>query len=98
MMFLVDYSGSVCEWNVTLAYRPEEPEYPLIPLYLPPADRFPPEFLSVWIDMMAEVLPADLTAQTIMEASENGVPRVVYQAICDHCGLSWEGEMTKWLV
>jgi len=98
VMFLVDYSGCVCNWEVALAQQPDEPEYPRIPLHLPPAGRFPSEILGFWIDIAAEVLPADLTAQEILEASEDGVPQIVYQAICDHCGLSWEGELMQWLV
>lgn len=97
LMFLVDYSGCVCNWNVTLAQQPDQPEYPRLPLYLPPASRFPPDALDFWIDMAAEVLPAGLTAQMVLEASENGIPQIVYQAICDHCGLSWEGELKRWL-
>jgi hypothetical protein len=98
VMFLVDYSGCVCSWDVALAQQFEDPEYPRVPLYLPPADRFPSDTLDFWIDIAAEVLPADLTAQVILEASENGVPQIVYEAICDHCGFSWEGELIKWLV
>jgi len=97
LMFLVDYSGCVCDWDVTLAQQPSQPEYPRIPLHMPPASRFPPDVLDFWIDMAAEVLPAGLTAQIVLEASENGIPQIVYQAICDHCGLSWEGELARWL-
>jgi hypothetical protein len=98
VMFLVDYSGCVCDWDVALAQQPEDPEYPRIPLHLPPAGRFPSEILGFWINIAAEVLPADLTAQEILEASEDGVPQIVYQEICELCGLSWEGDLMKWLV
>lgn len=97
LMFLVDYSGCVCNWDVTLARQSDQPKYPRIPLNLPPADRFPPDVLDSWIDMAAEVLPAGLTAQIVLEASENGIPQIVYHIICGHCGLSWEGDLTKWL-
>lgn len=98
VMFLIDYSGCVCDWEVALAQKPDAPEYPRIPLRLPPPARFPSEMLSFWINVAAEVLPADLTVQEIMKMSEDGIPQIVYQAICDRCGLSWEGELTKWLV
>jgi len=98
LMFLVDYSGCVCNWDVALAQQPDQPEYPRIPLHLPPAGRFPPDVLDVWIDMAAEMLPVGLTAQVLLEASENGIPQIIYHIICDHCGLSWEGELAKWLV
>jgi hypothetical protein len=98
LMFLVDYSGCVCNWDVALAQQPDQPEYPRIPLHLPPADRFPSDVLDFWIDMAAEMLPAGLTAQTLLAASENGVPQIIYHVICDRCGLSWEGDLIKWLI
>jgi hypothetical protein len=98
MMFLVDYSGCVCNWDVTMAHQPEEAEYPRIPLQLPSASRFPSEFLRAWFDKSDEVLPGDLKVEEILAAAESGVPQIVYRAICDHCGLSWEGELMKWLV
>jgi hypothetical protein len=48
--------------------------------------------------MAAEMLPAGLTAQLLLAASENGIPQIVYHIICDHCGLSWEGDLIKWLI
>lgn len=98
LMFLVDYRGRVCNWDVALAQQPDQPEYPRIPLHLPPASRFPPDVLDFWIDMAAEMLPAGLTAQILLAASENGIPQIVYYIICDHCGLSWEGELARWLI
>lgn len=98
LMFLVDYSGCVCNWDVALAQQPDQPEYPRIPLNLPPADRFPPDVLDSWIVGEIELLPAGLTAQTLLAASKNGIPQIVYHVICDHCGLSWEGELAKWLI
>jgi hypothetical protein len=98
LMFLVDYSGCVRDWNVPLAKIPEPPDYPQRPLSLPPVDPIPEMVIDIWIDIAADILPAGLTAQTLLELSENGVPQFVYHAICDHCGLSWEGDMIQWLI
>jgi hypothetical protein len=97
LMFLVDYSGCVCNWGVKLARQADQPEYPLVPLQLPAAGRFPLYELDSWIDFAAEVLPAGLTAQALLGASYNGIPQFVYDTICDRCGLSWEGELKRWL-
>jgi len=98
LLFLVDYSGCVCRWNnFALARQSDQAEYPHIPLHLPPAGRFAPDAVGFWIDMAAEILPSGLTSQLLLAASDNGIPQMIYHTICDHCGLSWEGELVKWL-
>ncbi|MFP4121350.1 hypothetical protein [Coleofasciculus sp.] len=99
LMFLVDNCGSVGQSNVRLAENFEQPEYPL---RLPPASLFPREALDEWIDnlsMSSQLqIPAGLTAKVLLERSDNGVPHYVYEEICRHCGLSWEGVLAKWLI
>ncbi len=101
LMFLVDNCGSVCQSTVRLAEQCEHPEYPRIPLRLPPASPFPPDALDEWMDMViafTEVqIPAGLTSQILLERSNNGVPQYVYEEICRHYGLNWEGVLAKWL-
>jgi transcriptional regulator with XRE-family HTH domain len=95
LMFLVDYCGSVCKSNVRLAEQSEHSEYPRLPLRLPPASPFPLDALDEWIDNLSissqVQIPAGLTSQILLERSSNGVPQYVYEEICKHCGLSWEG-------
>lgn len=98
LMFLVDYTGCVCNSDVTLVRQADQPDYPRIPLHLPPAGRFPPDVLDFWIDTAAEILPAGLSAQALLTASDNGIPQLIYETICDLCGLSWEGDLAKWLI
>lgn len=99
LMFLVDNCGSVDRSNVRLAEEFERPEYPL---RLPPARSFPPDALEEWVEMaiaFREVqFPHGLTSQILLEKSNNGVPQYVYEEICKHCGLSWEGVLAKWLI
>ncbi|EDX78652.1 Helix-turn-helix domain protein [Coleofasciculus chthonoplastes PCC 7420] len=99
LMFLVDNCGSVGQSNVRLAENFEQPEYPL---RLPPASLFPREALDEWIDnlsMSSQLqIPTGLTANVLLERSDNGVPHYVYEEICRHCGLSWEGVLAKWLI
>lgn len=102
LMFLVDNSGSVCESNILLAKQFNEPEYPRIPLHLPPVSPFPPDVLDDWIDMVTAMesmrIPTGLTAKILLEKTENGVPEFVYEEICCHCGHTWEGGLAKWLI
>lgn len=102
LMFLVDNSGSVCKSNILLAKQFDQPEYPRIPLHLPPVSPFPPDVLDDWIDMVtafADVqMPAGLNSQTLLEKSDNGIPQFVYEEICCHWGHSWEGGLAKWLI
>ncbi|MEP0857783.1 helix-turn-helix domain-containing protein [Trichocoleus sp. DQ-U1] len=101
LMFLVDYCGSVCQTSVRLAEQCEHPEYPRLPLCLPPASPFPLDALDEWIDNLSissqVQIPAGLTSRILLERSSNGVPQFVYEEICKHCGLSWEGVLAKWL-
>ncbi|WP_226579798.1 XRE family transcriptional regulator [Microseira wollei] len=102
LMFLVDNSGRVCESNILLAKQFDEPEYPRIPLHLPPVSPFPPDVLDDWIDMVMAMesmqIPTGLTSKILLEKTENGVPEFVYEEICCHCGHSWEGGLAKWLI
>lgn len=102
LMFLVDNSGSVCESNVLLAKQFDEPEYPRIPLHLPPVSPFGLDVLDDWIDMVTAMesiqIPTGLTAKILLEKTKNGEPESVYEEICSHCGHSWEGGLAKWLI
>ncbi|MDZ8236677.1 MAG: SAV_2336 N-terminal domain-related protein [Nostoc sp. ChiQUE01a] len=101
LMFLVDNNGSVCKSDILLAEKYNEPNYPLMPLNLPPISPFSVDVLNDLLDRVAMIpklqLRAELTAQTLLEKTENGVPEFVYEEICDFCGHSW-GELAKWLI
>lgn len=101
LMFLIDNSGSVCQSNIVLATQYKQPEYPRIPLQLPPVSRFPPGILDDWLDdatAFSDVqMPAGLTSQDLLKNSDNGIPQYVYEEICRQCGHDWEGELAKWL-
>ncbi|NEP61053.1 MAG: XRE family transcriptional regulator [Symploca sp. SIO2G7] len=102
IMFLVDNCGSVCQSQVMLAKQFHEPEYPRIPLHLPPVSPFPLEILKDWLRDIKVYhdlhLPTSLTYQRLWEESDKGVPQFVYEEICRHFDLSWEGDLAKWLI
>lgn len=102
LMFLIDNSGSVCQSNIVLAKQCEQPEYPRIPLHLPPVSPFPSDVLDDWIDTVTAMetmqRAVGLTSQVLLEKSDNGIPEFVYEEICCHCGHDWEGGLAKWLI
>ncbi len=103
LMFLVDNEGKICQSEITLAEEFEPLNYdPCIPLRLPPASPFTLEILEDWFDLAISfgefTIPAGLTAQVLYEKSDRGIPQYVVETICDHCGLSWEGGLAKWLI
>ena len=103
LMFLVDNCGKVCQSEVTLVEIFDPINHnPFIPLSLPSASAFTLEMLEDWLDyaigLSQFTMLEKLTAQTLYEKSDNGIPQYVVETICEHCGLSWEGGLAKWLI
>lgn len=102
LMFLVDNNGSVCQSDILLAQKYNEPQYPLMPLNLPPISPFTLEILDELIERVTTIpelqMSVELTAQILLEKTENGIPELVYEEICELCGHSWEGGLAKWLI
>ncbi|MBD2205546.1 XRE family transcriptional regulator [Calothrix sp. FACHB-1219] len=102
LMFLVDNCSNVCKSQIKLAKQFDEPEYPRLPLYLPPVSPFSTDVLKDWLSDMKVFrdlqIPSDLTYQRLWEKSDNGIPQFVYEEICTHFDLSWEGDLAQWLI
>jgi inactive STAND len=101
IMFLIDNKGTVCSKSgISLAWQLNQPEYPEIPLHLPPVSRFPQDKLQDWLSMAqaAQVVPENLCAETLLVESQGGVPELIYQKICQSCNTSWEGNLAQWLI
>ncbi len=94
LLFLIDFDGHIHESNIKLLDRVEEMTNSYTPIKLPIICEFPENELEFWIDSAAEVLPTNLKASELMSTTENGIPELVYEKICEYCGLSWEGEIT----
>lgn len=95
LLYLTDYTGHVCRSNIPFrAYDSKwQPDY--MPLLLPPAGPFPPLELEIWIDAATEVLPSGLPVSMLLSEPYRGIPELVYEKICQHCGISWEGELAR---
>lgn len=100
IMFLVDNKGKVCQSGIPLAWQVCQPEYPRIPLHLPPITRFSQKKIDEWLDRptVAEIVPECLSVETLLNESQGGIPELVYKKICEDYGCSWEGELAKWLI
>jgi hypothetical protein len=93
LLFLVDYAGTVCQSDMPLAQHPHDLRTVAWPLLLPTIEPFPELELEIWLDAAAEVLTSGLSVGTLLSEPYNGIPEFVYEKICEHCGLGWEGEI-----
>ncbi len=95
LLFMIDYRGQVCDSDLTLCHQLEDLLIGPHPLVLPAAVPFPELEIEIWIDAAAEVLPSGLSIEELLAATENGIPELIYDKICHHCGFSWEGEIAR---
>ena len=93
LLFLVDYAGELCQSNLVLCKDPYDLHAASVPLLLPAIEPFPEVELEIWVDSAAEVVPTGLSVHALITAPHSGVPELVYEEICKHCGFSWEGEI-----
>ena len=103
LMFLIDYEGFVGDWEVPFAEKLNSNWESQTPLKAPMITEFSDNDLTDWIETEYDKLPPVLTAkvdntvQTILTNSENGIPELALEAICDRCGCDWYEESEKWL-
>ncbi|MBK1989693.1 hypothetical protein A0J48_019505 [Sphaerospermopsis aphanizomenoides BCCUSP55] len=100
VMFLIDNKGGVCKSGISLADEVNHPQYPKIPLSLPPGTQFPRTKLASWLRVAVrdKVVPESLCIDTLLADSQEGVPELVYKRICEYCNTSWEGDLAQKLI
>lgn len=100
VMFLIDNKGGVCKSGVSLAEEVNHPQYPKIPLSLPPSTQFPRTKLASWLRVAVrdKIVPESLCVDTLLADSQEGVPELVYERICQYCNTSWERELAQKLI
>jgi hypothetical protein len=103
MMFLVDYKGTIGEWEFPFIDQVDNVWEVQSPVRAPKLIEFSADNLSGWLEDHRDRLPAELTkdidrtVEMILEQSDNGVPEFAFDEICIRCGCDWEEESKKWL-
>ncbi|MFK8182541.1 MAG: hypothetical protein AB8B99_04145 [Phormidesmis sp.] len=103
LMFLVDYEGCVGEWEVPFAEKLDAAWEASVLLKAPIITEFSDGDLLDWIEREYDKLPPALTEkvddniQAILADTENGIPELVLDVICNYCGCDWYEESKKWL-
>ena len=103
LMFLIDYEGCVGDWEVPFVEKLNSNWEPQTPIKSPMITEFSDDDLIDWIDTEYDKLPDGLTArvdntvQAILANSDNGIPELALDIICDRCGCDWYEKSEKWL-
>ena len=97
LLFLVDTADSLEKWNIPVAKQPDQPWESHIPIELEKLTPFSFDVLDSWIEYEVDTLPSTLTAQAILDNSENGIPEFVLDHICSLFGYDWP-ELVKYRV
>lgn len=105
LMFLVDYTGRMCDQNIDVTETYNVSWNPQNPIKLPILNKFTDTVLSGWLANALDALPLEFinenemanTVQSILENSEGGTPEYVFDEICSLCDRDWEEETKKWL-
>ncbi|NJL63336.1 MAG: hypothetical protein HC903_17755 [Methylacidiphilales bacterium] len=103
LMFLVDYTGRMCNQNIDVTETYNVSWNPQNPIKLPMLNKFTDTVLNGWLVNAVDALPLELinetdnTVQSILKNSEDGTPEYVFDEICSLCDRDWEEETKKWL-
>ncbi|WP_341737619.1 CHAT domain-containing protein [Microcoleus sp. CAWBG640] len=103
LMFLIDHSGCVEDWNLDFADTLYPSWEPHIPVKLPKITLLCEKDLQLWIEYSIDELPLKLTTQVeesvrdILESSEGGLPQLALYRICDLCDCNWYEWEKIWL-
>ena len=100
LMFLVDYQGKVGKLNLPFIEKLDAVWNPQWPLLAPKIEDFSDDELRDWLEHEGDSLPVDFNneeviIQEILKNSENGIPELVLQEICDRCDCDWYEELEK---
>ena len=103
LLFLVDYRGAIEQWKFPFVEQVDDDWEPHTPIRTPKLIEFSYEDLSEWMEDHRDRLPSefvndiDSMVASILEESDNGIPEIAFDEICDRCGCDWEEESKKWL-
>lgn len=102
LLFLVDHAGCVGEWSPPFVEKIDTTWEPRLPVRSPKLSEFSGDDLFDWLEIESDELPPEFRneeaiVEEILEESEDGIPELVLQEICERCGCDWYEELQKWL-
>ncbi|MBE7383828.1 MAG: trypsin-like peptidase domain-containing protein [Leptolyngbya sp. SIO1E4] len=102
LLFLVDHDGCVGEWSPTFVEKIDTTWEPKLPVRSPKLSEFSGDDLFDWLEIESDELPPEFEneeaiVEEILAESEDGIPELVLQEICERCGCDWYEELQKWL-
>lgn len=102
LMFLIDYQGLVGDWDAPFVEKIDSSWSPQLPVRSPRLEEFSDNELLDWITDESDELPPEFRneeqiVEQILENSDDGIPELVLQEICDRCGCDWYEELERWL-
>ena len=103
LMLLVDYGGCVEQWKIDCVEALDSTWKPQILVKLPKLNRLSDWDLVIWMETGINDLPVklttqrELTVQSILKHSENGLPELALQYICSLCECNWYESEQIWL-
>ena len=103
LMFLVDYEGNVGSLEDFFTSQTDSSGQVYEPIKVPEISQFSEDELLNWLEKEGDELPGELvdeldeTVESILDASEDGVPELTLEEICSRCGFNWYEESEKWL-
>lgn len=102
LLFLVDHAGCVGEWSPPFVEKIDTTWEPKLPVRSPKLSEISGDDLFDWLELESDELPPEFRneeaiVEEILEESEDGIPELVLQEICERCGCDWYEELQKWL-
>lgn len=102
LMFLVDYTNKVETWDTPFIEKIDSTWESKVPIRTPRLEEFSSDELFDWIEDRLDELPTsfkneEILVQEILSDSNEGIPELVLQEICERCGVDWYEEMDRWL-
>lgn len=96
LLFLIDNDGCTDEWRATFVRQPSANWNPSFPVKLERLAPFTNDILAGWMRQQVDLLPTTTTIQDILENSENGIPELALEHICNLCGCDWHESEKLW--
>jgi hypothetical protein len=103
LMFLLDHQGCIEQCDIPLVDKLDTNWQAHIPIKLPKITNLCERDLTNWIDAGIDELPLNFTnqieetIQDILENSEQGLPMLALQRICEMLDCNWYDWEDKWL-